>query len=54
MSLLFRRRHAEVLAGGGKFSGLHSLRELLHFYGFAGEWLIVGCEVLQVPGTVQV
>jgi hypothetical protein len=36
VSLLFRRRHAEVLAGGGRFSGL---RELLYSYGFAGEWL---------------
>ncbi len=39
MSPLFRGRHAEVLAGGGRFSGLHSLRELLYSYGFAGEWL---------------
>jgi len=39
VSLLFRRRHAEVLAGGGRFSGLHSLRELLYSYGFVGEWL---------------
>ncbi len=29
MSLLFRRRHEEVSAGGARFSGLRSLRELL-------------------------
>ena len=39
VSLLFRRRHAEVIAGGAKFSGLRSMQELLVSYGFAEEWL---------------
>jgi hypothetical protein len=39
MSLLFRRRHEEVLASGARFIGLRSLRELLTSYGFADEWL---------------
>ena len=38
VSLLFRRRHAEVIAGGAKFSGLRSMQELLVSYGFAEEW----------------
>ena len=29
VSLLFRRRHEEVLRGGGRFSGLRSMRDLL-------------------------
>jgi hypothetical protein len=39
MSLLFRRRHEEVLAGGARYSGLRSLRELVTSFGFADEWL---------------
>ncbi len=39
VSLLFRRRNAEVIAGGAKFSGLRSMQELLVSYGFAEEWL---------------
>ncbi len=39
VSLLFRRRHAEVIAGCAKFSGLRSMQELLVSYGFAEEWL---------------
>jgi hypothetical protein len=39
VSLLFRRRHAEVIAGGLKFSGLRSMQELLVSNGFSEEWL---------------
>ena len=38
LSLLFRRRHAELAAGGARFSGLRSMRSLLHAYGFDAEW----------------
>jgi hypothetical protein len=38
VSLLFRRRHAEVLAGGAKLSVLHSIRVLMVSLGFAEEW----------------
>jgi hypothetical protein len=32
-------RHAEVIAGGAKFSDLRSMQELLVSYGFVEEWL---------------
>jgi hypothetical protein len=39
MSLLFRRRQAEMLAGGGKFSATHSLR--VYYSGFCYLLLVV-------------
>ena len=38
VSLLFRRRHAELVRGGAKFSALRSARELLLESGFGDEW----------------
>ena len=39
LSLVFRRRHNEILSGGARYSGLQSMKDLLLSYGFSEEWL---------------
>jgi hypothetical protein len=38
LSLVFRRRHAELQRGGARFSGLRSMRKVLLDAGFSREW----------------
>ena len=38
LSVVFRGRHAEVMAGGGQDSCLQSFRSLMHAWGFQAEW----------------
>ena len=39
LSLVFQRRHNEILSGGAQYSGLQSMKDLLLSYGFSEEWL---------------
>ena len=45
MSLVFRRRHAELLAGGAKLSGLNSLQDVMARYGFSDLWVARAADV---------